>query len=110
MPEITIGSGVDAMTMGSCDHCSRRTWYQHGEIIDLRDVLAQAANLPARTPATPEPAPRPEPVGTTSACELLRSGLAPRHVVAALRKELGLDEPAAVAALRAAGRASLSMT
>ena len=102
MPEITIGSGDDAMTMGSCDRCARRTWVQRGQVIDLRDVLAQAGATPSR-PARPDPADAPSlPVGASSALELLRAGLSPRHVVAALKKELALDEPAARAAIAAA--------
>ena len=101
-PEITIGSGDDAMTMGSCDRCSRRTWVQRGEVIDLRDVLTQAGATPAR-PSRPAPAEATSPpVGASSALELLRAGLSPRHVVAALQKELALDEPAARAAIAAA--------
>ena len=107
-PEITIGSGDDAMTMGSCVRCSRRTWVQRGQIIDLRDVLAQAGQTPAR-PARPDPGEAPSaPVGASSALELLRAGLSPRHVVAALKKELALDEHAARAAIAAAStRASV---
>ena len=111
MPEITIGSGANAMTMGTCDRCSRRTWVQHGEVIDLRDVLTQAGAAPRRRRASaPPPSPSPSsPVGTSSAVELLRAGLTARHVVAALQKELALDERAARAALAAAERAHVSM-
>lgn len=111
MPEVTIGSDDDALTMGSCDRCSKRYWHQHGEIIDLRDALGaigdRTGGQPRRQPAPP---PAAAPVGTTTAIELLRAGLAARHVVAALRKELGLDEGQARAALTAAESSQLATT
>ena len=112
MAEVTIGSGEDALTMGSCDRCSKRIWHQHGEVIDLREALGaigDVAGNPQRRPrAVPRPAPAP-PIGTTTALELLRAGLAPRHIVPALMKELSLDERSARIALAAAERSEPSL-
>jgi hypothetical protein len=110
MPEVTIGTGDDALTMGSCDRCSKRYWHQHGEIIDLREALGAIGDrvpTPRRQPAPPSGS---SPVGTTSAVELLRAGLAGRHVIAALKRELGLDDRQALAALTAAEWSQLTLT
>ena len=92
---ITIGSGIEALTMGSCEHCSTRVWRQHGEVIDLTDAIGVIRSMPSRPPG-------PAPVGTTTARQLLQSGLPARRVAAALVDELGLDDRAAHAALAAA--------
>ena len=93
---ITIGSGIEAITMGSCEHCSTRQWRRHGEVIDLTDAIDMMRAMPSR------PSAAPPPVGTTTARQLLQSGLPPRRVAAALVDELGLDDRAAHAALAAA--------
>ena len=92
---ITIGSGIDAITMGSCEHCATRVWRKHGEVLDLTDAIDVMRAMPSRPSAPP-------PVGTTTARQLLQSGLPPRRVAAALVEELGLDDRAAHAALAAA--------
>ena len=112
MAEVTIGSGEDALTMGSCDRCSKRFWHQHGEVIDLREALGAIGTVAASPAKRSQPAarPAPPPIGTTTALELLRAGLAPRHIVPALMKELALDERGARAALAAAERSELTYT